>query len=349
MSFFRTRFCHVALLLGFPYLLTIYHFSTVNDPADTMPSADSGAAGNNPSPRRHQLHVDLADKAHHALRTHLTQAPRYHALHEPGVAGHGHHQPAQQKAAGQTAAHKVAAHKVAAVVKSAADQRVTEQAAAHKAANVSPRKARLDVVRRSSFLDKAAAQLTAQKVANEKAAAEMAAAKKKAVAQLAAKKVAEKTAAEKVAIDKASADQRSRRRVAHKAAVAKLAADKANTHTHAKASAAQEVAAEAAAEPDHAAAAAATAAAAAAATFDQAGAGTGAGAGDGGDRDPSWMSRALTSQGPTEFLGGSMYKFKDVGFTITVGDENGVERGLVWFDAEYSHPKRCVPCNNPVL
>eukprot|EP00854_Cymbomonas_tetramitiformis_P000388 gene388-720_t len=25
-----------------------------------------------------------------------------------------------------------------------------------------------------------------------------------------------------------------------------------------------------------------------------------------------------------------------------------VERGLVWFEPEYNHPKRCVPCNNPV-
>jgi hypothetical protein len=43
------------------------------------------------------------------------------------------------------------------------------------------------------------------------------------------------------------------------------------------------------------------------------------------------------------------FEFTDVCTTQNVDAEDEEVRGLIFFDKNYNHPKRCVPCNNPVM
>ncbi|GAB5357000.1 hypothetical protein AAMO2058_000336300 [Amorphochlora amoebiformis] len=57
----------------------------------------------------------------------------------------------------------------------------------------------------------------------------------------------------------------------------------------------------------------------------------------------------LDSRGPVN-LSPAAYKFG--GVCMTFNSHNTLEkteRGLVWFDKSYDHPKRCVPCSNPLI
>jgi len=63
--------------------------------------------------------------------------------------------------------------------------------------------------------------------------------------------------------------------------------------------------------------------------------------------DPALLR--LASSGPDE-LTSSAYVFHNVCMTFNVHNTlEKSERGLVWFDREYQHPKRCVPCSNPAI
>jgi hypothetical protein len=74
---------------------------------------------------------------------------------------------------------------------------------------------------------------------------------------------------------------------------------------------------------------------------------------DGGNGDEDITGAAVDSftlqpSGPVNFLD-SAVKFKNVCPTFNIDNQEQVERGILWFDQEYDHPKRCVPCNNPVM
>jgi hypothetical protein len=57
----------------------------------------------------------------------------------------------------------------------------------------------------------------------------------------------------------------------------------------------------------------------------------------------------IVSSGPEVHLD-STYKFTNVCATYNIGNQQEhVERGLLWLDPKYDHPKRCVPCNNPTM